>query len=98
MCWLSGEQEPDIHMPELRASDMQPKKKKRIYIGIGIKMGVVVRNGRSTSLFGHPDWAIDFAPVPCCFFFSILISQIKFAYKQNTAVNENRFSAADFPH
>lgn len=32
-------------------------------------MGVVVRNGRSTSLFGHPDWAIDFAPVPCCFFF-----------------------------
>lgn len=45
------------------------KKKKIIYIGIGIKMGVVVRNGRSTSLFGHPDWAIDFAPVPCCFFF-----------------------------
>jgi len=31
MCWLSGEQEPDIHMPELRASDMQPKKKKNIH-------------------------------------------------------------------
>lgn len=37
-------------------------------------------------------------PYPAVFFFSILISQIKFAHKQNTAVNENRFSAADFPH